>query len=65
LKEKYADLRKKAKTMNFSIAYGKTAHGFQKDWDCSLEEAQDSLKAWYADRQEVVEWQIRVQALAL
>jgi DNA polymerase-1 len=39
LKDKYADLRKKAKTMNFSIAYGKTAHGFSKDWDCSLEEA--------------------------
>lgn len=36
LKEKYADLRKKAKTMNFSIAYGKTAHGFSKDWNCSL-----------------------------
>ena len=28
LKEKYSDPRKKAKTMNFSIAYGKTAHGF-------------------------------------
>lgn len=65
MKEKYADLRKKAKTMNFSIAYGKTAHGFQKDWDCTLEEAQESLRAWYSDRKEVVEWQIRVQALAL
>jgi len=26
--------------MNFSIAYGKTAHGFSKDWGCSLKEAE-------------------------
>lgn len=40
LKEKYSDLRKKAKTMNFSIAYGKSAHGFANDWNCSLKEAE-------------------------
>lgn len=39
LKEKYANERKKAKIMNFSIAYGKTVHGFMKDWNCSLDEA--------------------------
>lgn len=39
VKDKYGDERKKAKTMNFSIAYGKTAHGFSKDWGCSLSEA--------------------------
>ena len=39
LKDKYAIERKKAKTMNFSIAYGKTAFGFSKDWDCTKEEA--------------------------
>lgn len=50
LKDKYSDLRKKAKTMNFSIAYGKTAHGFAKDWGCDLEEAQKTLRAWYSDR---------------
>jgi DNA polymerase-1 len=32
LKDKFSALRKKAKTMNFSIAYGKSAHGFSKDW---------------------------------
>ncbi len=32
LKDKFAPLRKTAKTMNFSIAYGKSAHGFAKDW---------------------------------
>lgn len=40
VKDKYGDERKKAKTMNFSIAYGKSAHGFAKDWDCTIEEAQ-------------------------
>jgi DNA polymerase-1 len=44
LKEKYSELRKKAKTMNFSIAYGKTDHGFSKDWNCSLKEAQVIIK---------------------
>lgn len=37
LKNKYASERRKAKTMNFSIAYGKTAHGFAQDWNCSME----------------------------
>lgn len=39
LKDRYANERKKAKIMNFSIAYGKTVHGFMKDWNCSREEA--------------------------
>lgn len=39
LKDVFAKERKQAKIMNFSIAYGKTAHGFAKDFDCSIEEA--------------------------
>jgi len=39
LKDRYANERKKAKVMNFSIAYGKTVHGFMKDWNCTKEEA--------------------------
>lgn len=61
LKEKYAAERKKAKTMNFSIAYGKSAHGFSKDWGCSMEEAQEALNAWYKERQEVKRWQEKVK----
>jgi len=56
LKDKYAVERKKAKTMNFSIAYGKSAHGFSSDWNCSLKEAKEALDAWYADRIEVKLW---------
>ena len=44
LKNVYASQRKTAKTMNFSIAYGKTAHGFAKDWGCSFDEATSALK---------------------
>jgi hypothetical protein len=36
--------------LNFSIAYGKTAHGLSKDWGVTLEEAQETVKRWYADR---------------
>ena len=39
LKDLYGKERKQAKIMNFSIAYGKTAHGFAKDFSCSIEEA--------------------------
>lgn len=32
VKDQYASERRKAKTLNFSIAYGKTIHGLAKDW---------------------------------
>lgn len=50
LKVKYAAERKKAKTVNFSIAYGKSAAGFASDWNCTLDEAKEVIKAWFADR---------------
>jgi len=65
LKNAYAAQRKTAKTMNFSLAYGKTAHGFAKDWNCTLEEAAEALKRWYAERKEVEEWQQQVKDLAV
>lgn len=65
LKEKYSNERKKAKIMNFSIAYGKTVHGFMKDWDCSEEEAKNTVDLWYGDRPEVKAWQKQVQQIAV
>jgi DNA polymerase I len=65
IKDKYASERKKAKGMNFSIAYGKSAHGFAKDWGCTLGEAQAALDAWYNDRKEVKQWQEKTKAIAL
>eukprot|EP00878_Enallax_costatus_P023352 GHUV01024834.1.p1 GENE.GHUV01024834.1~~GHUV01024834.1.p1 ORF type:complete len:836 (+),score=316.26 GHUV01024834.1:283-2508(+) len=57
LKDKYGSERRKAKILNFSIAYGKTAHGLSKDFGVSLEEAEATVNRWYADRPEVREWQ--------
>ena len=37
--------------------YGKTAHGLQKDFGVSLEEAKEVLAKWYKERPEVKRWQ--------
>lgn len=57
LKDRYASERRKAKVLNFSIAYGKTAHGLSKDWGVPIGEAAETLERWYADRPEVLAWQ--------
>lgn len=57
MKDVFGAERRKAKTLNFSIAYGKTAHGLAKDWGVSVEEAQETVDRWYADRPEVKRWQ--------
>jgi hypothetical protein len=46
-----------AQILNFSIAYGKTAHGLAKDWGVSHKEAEDTVDKWYSDRPEVRQWQ--------
>ena len=53
LKDMFASERRKAKVLNFSIAYGKTAHGLSKDWGVTMEEAQETVNKWYGDRFEV------------
>jgi DNA polymerase-1 len=47
LKDKYASERRQAKVLNFSIAYGKTAHGLSKDFGVSVREAQNIVEKWY------------------
>ena len=37
-----------AKILNFSIAYGKTAHGLAKDFNTSLKEAEETVNKWVA-----------------
>lgn len=54
LKDVFGSERRKAKTLNFSIAYGKTAVGLSKDWNVSLQEAKETLERWYLDRPEVI-----------
>ncbi|BFI30949.1 DNA polymerase I [Marchantia polymorpha subsp. ruderalis] len=57
LKDIFGSERRKAKMLNFSIAYGKTAMGLSKDWKVSLEEAKATVDLWYSDRPEVRRWQ--------
>ena len=61
----FGSQRRKAKGINFSIAYGKTAHGFAKDWNCSVEEAEKVVEKWFSDRPEVKNWQENVKNIAL
>ncbi|BDA48148.1 probable DNA polymerase I at C-terminar half [Coccomyxa sp. Obi] len=64
LKDMFGSERRKAKVLNFSIAYGKTAHGLSRDWGTSLEEAKDTVDRWYSDRPEVMHWQKEQRHLA-
>ena len=57
VKDTFASERRKAKTLNFSIAYGKTVHGLAQDWGISTADAEETLAAWYRDRPEVKQWQ--------
>jgi DNA polymerase I len=57
LKDMFASERRQAKTLNFSIAYGKTAHGLSQDWGVTPKEAEVMLQAWYCARPEVKTWQ--------
>ena len=49
----FSSERRKAKILNFSIAYGKTAHGLAKDWKVDIHEDEDTVDKWYSDRPEV------------
>jgi DNA polymerase I len=64
LKDMFASERRKAKTLNFSIAYGKTAHGLSADWNVPREEAEAMLEKWYEARPEVKSWQDNSKAWA-
>ncbi|XP_038690170.1 DNA polymerase I B, chloroplastic/mitochondrial isoform X2 [Tripterygium wilfordii] len=57
LKDAFASERRKAKMLNFSIAYGKTPVGLSRDWKVSVNEAKKTVALWYGERQEVLEWQ--------
>ncbi|KAF5461079.1 hypothetical protein F2P56_020903 [Juglans regia] len=57
LKDAFASERRKAKMLNFSIAYGKTPVGLARDWKVSVREAKKTVDLWYSDRQEVLTWQ--------
>ena len=64
LKDKFASERRQAKTLNFSIAYGKTAYGLSTDWGISKAAAEETVQKWYNARPEVLRWQSATKAHA-
>ncbi|CAM0901895.1 unnamed protein product [Alopecurus aequalis] len=64
LKDAFGAERRKAKMLNFSIAYGKTANGLARDWKVKVKEAHETLDLWYRDRKEVSAWQRKQRELA-
>jgi DNA polymerase-1 len=64
VKDVYAAERRQAKAINFSIAYGKSAKSFARDWKCSMEEAEETVRRWFEDRKEVKEWQDKTKNIA-
>ncbi|GMP52578.1 hypothetical protein CsSME_00018332 [Camellia sinensis var. sinensis] len=57
LKDAFGSERRKAKMLNFSIAYGKTPVGLARDWKVSVKEAKETVNRWYNGRKEVRDWQ--------
>ncbi|NKB17768.1 MAG: hypothetical protein HC770_06260 [Pseudanabaena sp. CRU_2_10] len=65
VKDRYGSERRKAKILNFSLAYGKTEYGLSKDFSVSLAEAKQIVDRWYKSRPEVRERGIVVVACCL
>jgi DNA polymerase I-like protein with 3'-5' exonuclease and polymerase domains len=65
IKDVYGSERRRAKILNFSLAYGKTAHGLSKDFGVGHAEAEETIKKWYSARPEVEEWQERMRYMAI
>lgn len=47
-RKKFKAQRDQIKTVNFGLAYGKTAFGFSKDWNMPVEEAQAFIDSYFA-----------------
>jgi len=62
VKEHFPELRKKAKTLNFSLLYGKTKYSFAKDWKITEDEAQVFIDRWFQAFPEVKDWMDRAHA---
>lgn len=53
VKDEFGSERRKAKILNFSLAYGKTEFGLAKDFGVELDEAKEIVARWYSSRPEV------------
>ena len=56
VKDHFPELRKRAKTLNFALLYGKTAFSLAKDWDLSQGEASGIIDRWFQTFPEIEAW---------
>lgn len=57
ISDKYPIEVKKAKSMNYSIAYGKDESGLAYNWSCSESDVEYISRAWHKSRKEIKKWQ--------
>mmetsp|Transcript_44532 Transcript_44532/g.127637 ORF Transcript_44532/g.127637 Transcript_44532/m.127637 type:complete len:1194 (+) Transcript_44532:58-3639(+) len=62
VKDKFPEFRKRAKTLNFALLYGKTAHGLAKEWKMPKQEAQQIIDKWFDAFPEIRDWDKAVRA---
>lgn len=55
VRSKYKDQRDRSKTINFGIAYGKTATGFSEDWNISYEDAEEIVNQYFKSAPRIAE----------
>jgi len=61
VKEHFSELRKRAKTLNFALLYGKTSFSLAKEWRIEREEAEAFIDKWFAAFPEIRVWMTKVQ----
>jgi len=61
VKEAFSEQRRRAKVLNFSLLYGKTAYGLSREWGISDAEAQRMIEQWFDSFPEVREWKQRAE----
>lgn len=54
--------RQKAKSVNFGLVYGKSPFGFAKDWNCSIDEAQEFLDRYFKKFYGIKSWMEKQKA---
>ena len=64
VKGRFGTQRAYAKTLNFSIVYGKSVKSLAEDLKVSVQQASDLLDKWFSTKQEVKRWKERIIATA-
>lgn len=64
VKDEFPGFRTRAKVLNFSLLYGKTAYALAQEWKISGSEAKAVINKWYDTFPEIREWKLGVKSKA-